>query len=588
MKSFSTFKAIFPSFLILILFSFIALWLFFSNEIKAFYYDEKINELLVHAELISNSLDSNEIDNKDYINKFCKTINSKSNTRITIIQIDGKVIGDSHEDPQRMDNHINRPEVIKAISGNMGTTKRYSNTLQKEMLYLARFYDIGDQQIIIRTAMPDESLGATLDLLQNRLIIGGLIILFVGALLSYIISKTIANPIINLTKQVNKVSTGNLKEKIRPKGTKEIYSLTVSFNEMASQLAERIESITVQSNEQKAILSSLIEGIIAIDNAGSIIRINPAAIKILGIDNEKIIGSNINTSIQNPDISEYFNKYIYNDQLDVREIIIPSNNYQAIRIYGVELLSFDNKKIGALFVLTDISQIKKLERIRQDFVANVSHELKTPITTIKGFVETLKNVKIKDKKTIRKYLNFIGKSTDRMNAIISDLLELSRLEQQEHDTNFTLKKYELNLVSEAAIQECEYQAEKKAISIKLECDKVIKAPLDIGLMTQAVKNLIDNAIQYSNENKSIIVKVKKLDEFAVISVTDEGPGIEKKYLTRLFERFYRIDKSRSRKHGGTGLGLSIVKHIAHIHNGRVSVESKIGHGSTFSIIIPTK
>lgn len=588
MKSLSTFKVIFPSFLILIILSLVALWLFVSSEIRSFYYDEKANELLVHTELISNAIDPIEIDNLEYINQFCKTINSESNTRITLIQIDGHVLGDSHEDPTNMDNHIDRPEVVKALSSGVGTARRYSNTLQKEMLYLAMTYNIGNQQIIIRTSLPDASLGATLDSLQYRLFLGGIAILLVGAILSYVISKTIAKPIINLKEQVDKFTKGNLSEEIQPKGTKEIYSLTVAFNDMAKQLVERIESITVQSNEQKAILSSLIEGIIAIDNAGNIIRINPAAKMILNIDNEMIIGNNINTLIQNSDLLEYFNIFINDNQLDVRDIIIPSNNYQVIRIYGVELLSSDKKKIGALFVLTDISQIKKLERIRQDFVANVSHELKTPITTIKGFVETLKDVKIKDKKTIRKYLNFIGKSTDRMNAIVSDLLELSRLEQQEHDTDIALKEYELNLVLEAAIQECEYQAEKKSITIKLHCDKVIKAPLDIGLMTQAVKNLIDNAIQYSSENKSIIVKVKKINELAVISVTDEGPGIETKHLTRLFERFYRIDKSRSRKYGGTGLGLSIVKHIAHIHNGSVSVESKLKQGSTFSITIPTK
>lgn len=543
---------------------------------------------MVHAELIANSITPEKINDAEYINDFCKNVDPGANIRITIIESNGQVIGDSHEEPGVMDNHIERPEIISAVNNQIGTAKRFSNTLQKEMLYFARLYNINNSSIIIRISLPDESLDATLNLLQNRLILGGLIILLAGTILSYFISKIIANPIIKLTDQVHHIRIGNLRERIQLKGTKEILSLTESFNDLARQLADRIDSITVQSNEQKAILTSLIEGIIATDNAGKIIRINPAAKKILSIETENLIGKNISSVVQNNDLINYFEQYLDKHDRGMQEITIPQLKSKTIQLYAAELRDSEQERIGSLFVLSDISQIKKLERIRQDFVANVSHELKTPITTIKGFVETLEAVKIKDKKTIKKYLNFIGKNTDRMNYIVTDLLELSRLEQQEYDTKISLKKQNLKLVIEAAIQECDFQANKKSINIKLDCDGNLMAPLDIGLMTQAIINLIENAIHYSKENSEILLTAKKVSNTAVISVTDHGPGIETKHLTRLFERFYRVDKSRSRKYGGTGLGLAIVKHIANIHNGNVSVESKVGEGSIFSITIPTK
>ena len=543
---------------------------------------------MVHAELIANSIAPEKINDTEYINEFCKNVDPGANIRITIIESNGQVIGDSHEEPSVMDNHIERPEIISAVNNQIGTAKRFSNTLQKEMLYFARLYNINNSSIIIRISLPDESLDATLNLLQNRLILGGLIILLAGTILSYFISKIIANPIIKLTDQVHHIRIGNLRERIQLKGTKEILSLTESFNDLARQLADRIDSITVQSNEQKAILTSLIEGIIATDNTGKIIRINPAAKKILSIETENLIGKNISSVVQNKDLINYFEQYLDKHDRGMQEITIPQLKSKTIQLYAAELRDSEQERIGSLFVLSDISRIKKLERIRQDFVANVSHELKTPITTIKGFVETLEAVKIKDKKTIKKYLNFIGKNTDRMNYIVTDLLELSRLEQQEYDTKISLKRRNLKLVLEAAIQECDFQANKKSINIKLDCDGNLMAPLDIGLMTQAIINLIENAIHYSKENSKILLTAKKVSTTAVISVTDYGPGIETKHLTRLFERFYRVDKSRSRKYGGTGLGLAIVKHIANIHNGNVSVESKVGEGSIFSITIPTK
>ncbi len=219
-------------------------------------------------------------------------------------------------------------------------------------------------------------------------------------------------------------------------------------------------------------------------------------------------------------------------------------------------------------------------------MSNVSHELKTPITTVKGFVETLQNIDISDKKTIKKYLSVIEQHTDRMNAIITDLLELSKLEQEEQLFSKQLHREKLLSVLEAAMQECQFQAENKSIKININCPKSLTVPLEMRLLSYAIRNLIENSIQYSGNNTTISMDVKKNNDFVEISVKDEGIGIEAKHFPRLFERFYRVDRGRSRGHGGTGLGLAIVKHIINIHRGKIIVESQPGVGSTFTISLP--
>ncbi len=247
------------------------------------------------------------------------------------------------------------------------------------------------------------------------------------------------------------------------------------------------------------------------------------------------------------------------------------------------------KEIGGLAkaMNTMASQLKQLENVRKDFVANVSHELKTPITSIKGFIETLQEGAIENPEEARHFLDIISKHTSRLNAIIEDLLSLSRLEQSKDFSTHKLEKHQLSTVLKSAIQVCDVSAEYKSIKIHCECNENIYANLDILLFEQAIVNLIDNAIKYSSENKEIFVSANTTEKEIVIEIKDQGCGIPEEHIPRIFERFYRVDKARSRKAGGTGLGLSIVKHIINLHKGYLTVHSQLDIGSTFMIHLPT-
>ena len=237
-------------------------------------------------------------------------------------------------------------------------------------------------------------------------------------------------------------------------------------------------------------------------------------------------------------------------------------------------------------VLNDMTNIKRLERIRRDFVANASHEIRTPITSIKGFVETLQEGAIEDPETANRFLGIIKKHSDRLNAIVEDLLHLSKIEKEAERGEIFLEQGNLRTVLEETLEACQQSAEEKNIRIKLDCDKGLSARINSSLLIQAVINLVDNAIEYSEAGDEVVVSCGRSNGEVTLSVKDNGSGIEKKHIPRLFERFYRVDKARSRTLGGTGLGLAIVKHIVQIHRGEISVQSRPGKGSTFTIHLP--
>jgi two-component system phosphate regulon sensor histidine kinase PhoR len=269
-----------------------------------------------------------------------------------------------------------------------------------------------------------------------------------------------------------------------------------------------------------------------------------------------------------------------------KDIALHSDGERIINAHGTVLRDADGYRVGALIVCNDITRLWKLENIRRDFVANVSHEIRTPITAIKGFVETLRDGSVQDPHDTKRFLGIIEKHVDRLETIIEDLLSLSRIEGGGEEDHIMLQRGRIRDVLLTAVQVCEAKAISKKISLQLSCNEELKAIINPALLEQAVVNLIDNAIKFSNEGSTVQVNATPMDGQISISVRDQGSGIEKEHLPRLFERFYRIDKARSRQMGGTGLGLAIVKHIAQVHRGRLLVESTPGKGSTFSLHIP--
>jgi two-component system phosphate regulon sensor histidine kinase PhoR len=330
----------------------------------------------------------------------------------------------------------------------------------------------------------------------------------------------------------------------------------------------------------------MLEGVIAVDSEERIVSINRSAAQLFENEPATCQGKSIQEVIRSPALQQFIQGALNNPSPAEEDITVFQNEERVIDVKSSPLLDANQQQNGALVVFNDVTQMRRLENMRRDFVANVSHEIKTPLTAIKGFVETLQQGKVDEADENERFLGIIQKHVDRLNAIIEDLLALSRIEQEDEGKEIKFESVNIADVFQAAIQLCRPKAEEKNIRIDLEGEKETQAVLDPTLIEQAVVNLLDNAIKCSEPESWVVVRFHRQNSEMIISVQDHGIGIAQKHLPRLFERFYRVDKARSRNMGGTGLGLAIVKHIAQAHGGHVEVESKLGEGSRFSIHLP--
>jgi two-component system phosphate regulon sensor histidine kinase PhoR len=355
---------------------------------------------------------------------------------------------------------------------------------------------------------------------------------------------------------------------------------------MAEQLYERMQIVIRQRNEQEAMLSSMVEGVIAVDTDARLISLNRAAARLFHLSAEATEGRMLHEIIRNAPLLEFVDTVLATRKSDEAELTMFEKEEKYLQVHGTVLHDAQGRGIGALFVLNDITRIRRLESVRRDFVANVSHELKTPVTSVKGFVETLLDGAMDDRETAMRFLKIISRHSDRLQAIIEDLLSLSRLEQEEDKRKLTRETSALRTILDSAVQACDLKASEKNITISLDCPADIAVTVNTALLEQAIINLIDNAIKYSDDGERVEATAAVVGDELQIKIIDEGSGIPEEHLNRLFERFYRVDKARSRELGGTGLGLAIVKHIAQIHGGFPTVESVPGRGSTFTIHLP--
>jgi two-component system phosphate regulon sensor histidine kinase PhoR len=499
----------------------------------------------------------------------------------------GVVLGDSEKDPQLMENHADRPEFNDALSKGQGVSIRHSPTLEEPFMYFAIPYmNDGETIGVVRVSIPLTVLGQQLRTVYYWIAITGLIIAVLAAVISFFVSRSITKPIEEMQKGAHRYAQGEYDYRMPLPATKELSSLAEAFNDVASKLGDTIKDITEKRNELEAVLSSMVEGVIAFDINERLFNINQAAADILGISKQDAINLTMQEVIRNPELQEFISQVLKQKESREKEIAVGSQ--KVLQINGTIIHDADGKEIGALIVFNDISDLKKLEIIRRDFVANVSHELRTPITAIKGFVETLRDGAIADKKSALNFLEIINKNIDRLNAIIQDLLSLSKIEQESEQDAIKLENLNVIDVLEAAIQSCSVDAYDREVYLMLESNDAHYAMIDPARLEQAVINLLTNAIKYSDPNREVKIRVDTDHENKeiIIRIQDFGCGIAEEHLPRIFERFYRVDTDRSRKLGGTGLGLAIVKHIALAHKGYVSVDSELGIGSTFRIHLP--
>tara|TARA_B100000886_G_scaffold34367_1_gene21413 strand:- start:1956 stop:3734 length:1779 start_codon:yes stop_codon:yes gene_type:complete len=518
----------------------------------------------------------------------CNKSSNNKRVRITIINNEGNVIGDSHKTASLMDNHFNRPEIKEAISNGFGLETRFSNTLQKELMYYASSGIVSKNTWVVRVSIPIDEYSAIISDLQYKIILFGFIVSFVLLYLSYFISKQITAPIDNIRKKTEEyVSTLHMSRPFDIPKTKELASLAISLNKMAKELDKRIKQIQNEKEDKESLLSSMQEGIVAVNKNGKIISINDIAKDYLNINKKNPLKKKYSDVIKirkvNSIIDQNISKNAINKYVFEQEISIKKNKTRFFLLHSSPLVR-THKNRGVLIVLTDITFKKQLEKVRQDFVANVSHELKTPITSITGFLEILNRDDI-SKEEHDLFLEKIQNHTYRMNLIIDDLLKLSKIESQEEDNSIYLNKQSLLPILEGASEDVRNTLGKKNISIQIACDKNVSIKGDSLLLREALINLFENAGKYGYPN-SIVKVICEKQKMVLIHIENQGDKIKEKHWERIFQRFYRIDKSRDRKAGGTGLGLAIVKHITFVHGGEIKVSSSQNKKTRFTISLP--
>jgi len=580
---------LYPTYLLVTLISLLAATWFATRTLKHFFLEQSASDLEARARLIeSQVLDYLSPVDAAAIDRLCKKMGGHTTTRITVILPSGRVIGDSEKDPAGMDNHVDRPEVIEVLRGAVGMSTRYSRSIEKDMMYVGIPLKKNSRIIgVLRTSVALTPIDEALESIQMKIAVGGLLIAVLAAILSLLVSRRISRPIEEIRKGAECFTRGEFDCRLPVFDSEELGSLSETMNQMAVELQERIQTMREQRNELEAVLSSMVEGVIALDKDERIISMNQAAGERFQVDSSNIQGRTIQEVVRNIDLQNFVKGALLSEGPLEQDIVLYADGDRVLNGHSTVLNDARGRRMGALIVLNDVSRLRRLENIRRDFVANVSHEIKTPITAIKGFVETLRDGAINESEDAERFLAIIEKHVDRLDAIIEDLLSLSRIEQEEERGEIVLEEGYIKDVLLTATQVCQVKATQKNIRIQLDCGEALRARLNPPLLEQAVVNLLDNAIKYSNTDGEIYVEAKEIDSEIVIKVRDQGCGIEKEHLSRLFERFYRVDKARSRKLGGTGLGLAIVKHITQAHGGHVTVESTPGKGTTFSLHIPT-
>ncbi len=587
MKKRSFFWHVFPLFLVVSVLSCLLLVLYNIHEIKKFYLEQTRAELVKKAMLIQNAIELALDKPAREMDSLVDDLGAKTDVRFTVVLAGGKVTGDTREDPAIMDNHVNRPEIIKALAGDTGFSVRYSSTLSRDLMYVAiPIRSEGRVSAAIRASVPLISIKDAPAKLYKRLFSASVYIIAIAILLSVWLSRRLSRPLVYLRELSNKIALGEFSRTIHvDTGIDEINGLAASMDTMTRLLGERIAIITKQKNEQDAILSSMVEGVIALDMSERIIMINQAAGKMFDVDTAAIKGKWIQEAVRNSGLHKCIHDLFARKASVTAEVGTASERMLDVHgsiIRGVA----QHDLLGVCIVLHDVTDLKKLEQMRRDFVANVSHELRTPLTLIKGFVETLLDGAMKNPADLERFLTIINNHVNRLNTLIEDLLTISHLEKAEQQENVDRATAPLDEVVDRAIEFCMPRAAQKNIGIVKTGIPGIVAPLHASLFEQALINLIDNSIKYSTENTTITIATHTQNGTVSVSVADQGCGIAPEHISRIFERFYRVDKARSRKLGGTGLGLSIVKHIVQVHRGTIKVESETGQGSVFTVTLP--
>lgn len=526
----------------------------------------------------------------------CKAYGRAKSERLTLVAADGSVLGDSEADPAGMDNHGDRPEVKEALAGREGVSRRFSMTLDRRMLYVAE--PIRLESGIVAAARVSQSLTDLDQAVQAVHFRVGILPLLAGLLIALLFAaynRRIRQSVGLVNDAVSRLGRGDFDHRLYFVPAAVMDPVTDRLNEASEALGYRFADLTEDRDGLQSVLESMSEGVLLLDREDRIERFNRAAVDLLGLSDGGLKGRSAYDILRNGALLRLIERTRAEVErpesrsgqgLDADREVVFSEGPLRLQAHATVFNPDASGGAGVLIVFSDITRLRRLEAVRRDFVANVSHELKTPITAIQGSVETLRGHAAGDPAESRRFLDVIHKHAERLNSVVDDLLNLSRLERDEETGRTVLSEGPIEPVLEEAAALNRSRADDAGVGLRVACECPRPVAMNAGLLVQAVSNLIDNAVKYSDRGGTVQVRCKAEESAVKIEVEDEGCGIPAVHLPRLFERFYRVDPSRSRNLGGTGLGLSIVKHIAQAHGGSVDVRSEEGKGSVFAIRIP--
>ncbi|MCK8061297.1 MULTISPECIES: ATP-binding protein [unclassified Fusibacter] len=550
-----------------------------SESVQSQYEVHFINEL----NLLKTIIEKDQPDSTRMQEYFDK-MGPITDARITYIDRQGIVLADTYENPELMDNHINREEVEELLSQNeYGLAIRYSSTMKENFMYTATLISIDGVDYIVRISKPMAELEALNKNIQRFAVNLSIFAAVAASMMGYFLSKWMITPIHDLITSVGLITRGDYGRKIYPYRNDEIGKLADSFDSMRENLSSTMTDLTTRNAELKSILNSMVNGIIAVDRNRNIIMINQQSFEILNLP-EQFVGKqdSMYKIIKNEEIIQMIDEAMHLGVAKSKELV-HNHLEKTLRVYIHPILTETREILGSMIILEDVSQIRKLEHIRSEFVSNVSHELKTPLTSIMGFVDTLKAGAMKDGEKSKRFLGIIETEAERLHRLISDILLLSEIESAENELDAT--RVDISDVIKEVVDMISINIDSKPVELSIEHLEKAFVLANRDRIKQMLINLVDNAVKYT-EVGYVHIRLTTSGKHAVIEIEDTGIGISDVDKARLFERFYRVDKARSRKAGGTGLGLSIVKHIINLYKGEIHVQSKSGEGSTFLVRLP--
>jgi two-component system phosphate regulon sensor histidine kinase PhoR len=572
------------SYLLVVLVAVGSLGLYLGHEIDRHYVSSLEDGLRVQAALIADELPPKLADpahiaaSRIIVARAAKI----AGARVTLIAANGTVLADSEHDPAAMENHASRPEVKEALATGKGSSIRHSATLGLDMLYVA----VGDRRAgvttgVVRVALPLRSVAAAEARVRARLVIAAGVAAVLALGISLAFSKRSLAAIRRLSRAASRLATGDLDVRVPSRGTDEIASLTATFNKMANQIRLMVRELREEKQKVETIFARMGEAIIVTDSTGRITLCNPAFERVFGVPCERANGLTVIDATKSNPLDQAFQAALEGVQqtAEVR-VLFPAQRILEATVTGI----VDGEPLGAVGILHDVTELRRLEAVRREFVANASHELQTPITAIRAMTETLLAGGRADPALTERFLQDLEKQANRLGALVRDLLDLASVEAGVHRHGSGMVA--VSEVASSVAEQLGSLAEQRHVAVDLDIPADLAVGCDWASLSRILSNLVDNAIKYTEAGGRAGVTASRADDVVSIIVWDTGVGIPSTDLERVFERFYRVDKARSRELGGTGLGLSIVRHLAEAMGGRVSVESQLGKGSRFTVVLP--